>query len=156
VVVKVARELKVTPITNGTVIDHIPPGMALKVLSILGITGNEDYTVSVAMNVSSKKFGKKDIVKVESRELSPKEVNKIALIAPHATINIIREYDVVKKYRVRLPKKVVGIVRCANPSCITNSGEPVESEFIVISTKPLRLKCVYCEREILDVKDYIV
>lgn len=150
------KALHITPIMDGTVIDHIPPGMALKVLSILGITGNEGYTVSVAMNVCSKKFEKKDIVKVEKRELNPAEVNKIALIAQNATINIIKNYEVIKKYKVKVPERVVGIVKCANPSCITNSGEPVTPEFIVVARTPLRLKCIYCCREMSEVKDYIV
>ena len=88
------KELKVTPIKDGTVIDHITPGRALKVLRILKIPESTSSVVSVAMNVSGK-MGKKDIVKVENRELDPKELDKIALIAPKATINIIRDYEVI-------------------------------------------------------------
>ncbi|MDM7913205.1 MAG: aspartate carbamoyltransferase regulatory subunit, partial [Methanotrichaceae archaeon] len=109
-------ELRVKPIKNGTVIDHIAGGQALNVLKILGISGTTDATVSVVMNVESKKLGKKDIVKVEDRELKEEEVNKIALIAPAATINIIRDYSVVEKRTVDLPDEIVGVVRCQNPS----------------------------------------
>ncbi|MFQ6128904.1 MAG: aspartate carbamoyltransferase regulatory subunit [Thermoplasmata archaeon] len=150
------KEVKVTPIKNGTVIDHIPAGMALKVLKILGITDESSgSTVSVAMRVTSKKRGLKDIVKVEDRELLEKEVDKIALVAPNATINIIRNYDVNQKHKVRLPEVAKGIVRCQNPNCITNLKEPVETEFIVISKNPVRLRCVYCERELENVLDAI-
>jgi len=144
------KELKVTPIKNGTVIDHIPPGLALLVLHVLKIPEATSSAVSVAMNVKSK-MGKKDIVKIENRELDNMEVNKISLIAPKATINIIRDYEVVKKNRVQLPNEIVGIVKCSNPTCISNSREPVESRFIVVSKDPPHIKCYYCERETEDI-----
>ena len=93
------KELKIPRIKNGTVIDHITAGNAVKVLHILGIPRSTSSVVSVAINVMSK-LGKKDIVKVENRELDPQEVDKIALIAPKATINIIRDYEVAKKHKV--------------------------------------------------------
>ena len=145
------RDLKVTPIKNGTVIDHIPAGMALNVLRVLGISGGVSSTVSVLIHVPSKRRGWKDIVKVEDRELNPKELNTIALIAPNATINIIRNYNVAEKHAVVLPERAVGILRCANPNCITNSREPVESTFLVGSKAPLRLRCQYCERVLPDI-----
>ena len=150
------RELRVTPIKNGTVIDHIPSGMALKVLKILGIGGSVSSTVTVAMHVPSKAMGWKDIVKVEDRELSAKEVDKIALIAPNATVNVIRNYNVAEKHKVRMPDRAVGILRCANPNCITNLREPVESDFAVMGKDPVRLRCKYCDRILEDVAAAIV
>ena len=94
------RELKVKPIVNGTVIDHIEAGQALNVLKILGISGHTKNVVSLLMNVPSGAMGAKDVVKVEDLELGPDEVDTIALIAPRATINIIRNYEVMKKFRV--------------------------------------------------------
>lgn len=149
------KELKVTPIKDGTVIDHITHGHALKVLHVLKIPESTVSVVSILMNVNGKK-GKKDIVKIENRELDPKEVNKIALIAPKATINIIRDYEVVKKHIVELPKDVIGLTKCSNPTCISNAHEPVESRFHVISTEPLRIKCYYCEREPEDIAAGII
>ena len=149
------KELKVTPIKDGTVIDHITPGRALKVLRILKIPESTSSVVSVAMNVSGK-MGKKDIVKVENRELDPKELDKIALIAPKATINIIRDYEVIKKHKVVLPNEVIGIAKCSNPTCISNAREPVESRFHVISKDPPRIKCYYCEREPEDITEGII
>ena len=149
------KELKITPIKDGTVIDHITPGHALKVLHILKIPESTSSVVSVAMNVSGK-MGKKDIVKVENRELKPKEMDKIALIAPKATINIIRDYDVVKKHKVELPNEFIGIARCSNPTCISNAREPVESRFQVVSKDPLRIRCYYCEREPEDIFEGII
>jgi aspartate carbamoyltransferase regulatory subunit len=149
------RELKIPRINNGTVIDHITAGNAVKVLQILGIPKTASSVVSVAMNVKSK-MGKKDIVKVENRELDPFEVDKIALIAPKATINIIRNYEVVEKHRVKLPEEIVGIVNCSNPTCISNSREPVKSRFKLISRDPPRIKCYYCEREPEDISEKII
>jgi len=140
------KELKIQPIKNGTVIDHITAGSAVKVLHILGIPKSSTSIVSVAMNVRSK-YGKKDIVKVENRELDPNEVDKIALISPKATINIIRDYEVAEKHRVKLPDEVRGIVKCSNPTCISNSKEPVKSRFIVLNKDPIEIRCYYCERE---------
>jgi len=95
-------------------------------------------------------------VKVENRELDPKELDKIALIAPRATINIIRDYEVVKKHTVEIPDEVVGITRCSNPTCISNAREPVESRFHVISKDPPRIRCYYCEREPEDIAEGII
>ena len=137
-------ELRVSTIKDGTVIDHITGGHALDVVKILGITGREKRVITIAINVPSKRFKAKDIVKVEGRGLNPQEVNKIALLAPHATINIIRDYNVVEKQRVKLPKVIEDIMKCANPACISNSNEPVQAKFYVESEEPLLLKCHYC------------
>jgi aspartate carbamoyltransferase regulatory subunit len=150
-------ELKVRPIKNGTVIDHIAGGQALNVLKILGISGTTEATVSVVMNVESKKEGKKDIVKVEDRELKEEEVNRIALIAPHATINIIRDYMVADKRHVDLPDEIVGVVRCQNPSCISNTKEPIESRVLVKAKNPVLLRCLYCEQPLTErIADYLI
>jgi len=141
---KAYRKLRVEKIREGTVIDHITGGTALAVLRILNITGHEGFIVSVIMNVPSKKLGKKDIVKIEGREISPKEVAEIALVAPKATINIIRDFNVVKKEKVKLPDIVKDIIKCTNPSCITNSPEPVKPVFHVKSKDPILLRCYYC------------
>jgi len=153
------RELKVQPIKDGTVIDHITAGNALKVLNILGISKNPTAMVSILMNVRSEKERKKDIVKIENRELKPKEVDKVALIAPDATINIIRNYNVEQKHKLSLPDTIKGIVRCANPNCISNLKEPVEPVepvFRVVSKNPIKLRCYYCEREMEDVAGNII
>ena len=138
------KTLRVSKIKEGTVIDHITSGHALDVIKILGITGRAEGAVTVAMNVPSKRLGMKDIVKVEGRELNSKEVDKIALLAPHATINIIRNYKVAEKERVKLPKVIRGMLKCANPACISNSSEPVQPTFYVENEDPLRLRCHYC------------
>ena len=145
------RELKITPIKNGTVIDHIGNGLALDVLRIIGVRElDKDSTVSVALHVRSQKIGWKDIVKVENMELSPRKVNAIALIAPSASISIIRDFKVREKRPVDLPDRIVGVIRCPNPNCISNQAEPVESEFDVARRRPVTLRCSYCERLVDD------
>jgi aspartate carbamoyltransferase regulatory subunit len=145
--------LKVQKIKNGIVIDHIPCGMALKVLKILNIDGDIGSTVTLAMHVKSK-HGWKDIVKIEDRKLDEREIDKIALIAPFATVNVVENYKVVKKHRVQVPDTIKGIVRCMNPRCITNQNEPIEPEFQVVSREPIRIKCRYCERE-MEAEDIV-
>ncbi len=146
--------LYVSKIKNGTVIDHITGGHALDVVKILGITGREKKVVTIAINVPSKRFKIKDIVKVEGRELNPQEVYKIALLAPHATINIIRDFRVVEKQRVKIPNVIEDMIKCANPACISNSNEPVQAKFYVESEDPLLLKCHYCGY-IMEKKDVL-
>ncbi len=146
--------LLVSPIRNGTVIDHITAGEALNVLRILKITGSTRECLSIATNVESKRLGKKDIVKVENRELRTEEVDRIALIAPHAKINIIRDYQVVEKKGVEIPKVLRGVVRCPNPGCITNTNEPVISTFEVLDKG---LHCLYCDWLIKnDIANHII
>ena len=136
--------LRVAKIKDGTVIDHITAGYALEVLKILGIKSRVRSIVSVTLNVSSKTMTSKDMVKIEGRELKAEEVNKIALLAPRATINIIRNYKVVDKKVVKLPKVIKEIVKCINPACISNSNEPIKPTFNVDFQSVLRLKCHYC------------
>jgi aspartate carbamoyltransferase regulatory subunit len=138
------NQLHVSKIKDGTVIDHINGGSALFVLKILGITGQEKRVMTIAINVPSKRFKSKDILKIEGRAINTQELNKIALVAPHASVNIIRDYKVVEKQEVKLPKIIEGIVKCKNPTCITNSQEPVITKFYVNSEEPLMLKCHYC------------
>jgi aspartate carbamoyltransferase regulatory subunit len=106
------------------------------------------------MNVPSKKIGRKDIVKIENKTLKREEVDKIALIAPHATWNVIKDFKVVKKSEIELPDMLEGILKCPNPKCITNANEPVKSKFMVEEKEPVKLRCYYCER-LFDLKDVL-
>ena len=137
------HQLRVSKIRDGTVIDHIRAGQALNVLAILGIDGRKGEEVSVGMNVPSDRLARKDVVKVEGRELSQDEVDVLSLIAPDATINIVREYEVAEKHRVERPVVVEGVLECPNTGCITTEDEPVNSRFEVLDDA---VRCVYCER----------
>jgi len=138
------EELRVRKIKDGTVIDHITAGHALVVLRMLGIDGREGNVLSTVINVPSHQMGRKDIVKIEDRELRPSEVDRIALISPNATINIVRDFVVADKKRVSLPETIVNIVKCSNPMCVSNSKEPVSPQLHVVQREPLLLRCHYC------------
>ena len=143
-------ELMVRRIKEGTVIDHIDEGKGLQVLNALRIDGKDGSLITIALNVPSGKFKKKDIIKAENMFLKDDDTNKLAVIVPNATINIIKNYKLVEKRRVALPNEVDRIFRCSNPDCITNSTEHIESIMDVIDKKGRVLKCRYCSR-VLDV-----
>lgn len=142
--------LIVRRIKDGTVIDHIEGGKGLKVLEALGIDGKDGNVITIALNVPSGKFNKKDIIKVENRYLQDYDTNKLAIISPTATINIIKDYKLTEKRRVSLPNKIEKIFRCSNPDCITNSKEDIDSVMDVVDKTGRVLRCKYCTR-ILDV-----
>jgi aspartate carbamoyltransferase regulatory subunit len=139
------KELNISAIKDGTVIDHIPSNVALKVIDILDIKGIRGM-ISIATNLTSKSIGKKGIIKISGKDLTKEEVDKIALIAPNATVNIIKNYDVKQKIKVTIPSTINKIIKCSNPNCITNNEKNVATKFYVLDKGPLKVKCHYCER----------
>jgi aspartate carbamoyltransferase regulatory subunit len=137
-------KLKVSAIKEGTVIDHIPAKNLFKVISILGLD-IIDNQITFGTNLESSKLGAKAIIKVSDKFFHNDEINKIALIAPHAKLNIIRDYEVVEKKVVEIPDSISGIVKCFNPKCITNN-EYVNTCFKIVAKDPISLKCRYCEK----------
>ena len=140
------RQLLVRRIKDGTVIDHIESGKALLVLRTLDITGKEGNVITVALNVPSIKHNKKDIIKVENRFLEKNETNKLALIAPHATINIIKDYKLFEKRKIQLPDSIIGVFKCTNLKCVTNSDEYIKPIINIIDKEKIILRCKYCFR----------
>lgn len=138
------KELQVSAIENGTVIDHIPANKLFDVINVLGID-KIDNAVTFGSNLNSKIQGKKAIIKIWDKFLADEEVNKLALVAPSAKINIIKGYDVVEKKLVQVPETVEAIVKCMNPKCITNH-EYVRTKFAVVNSSPIVLRCHYCEK----------
>ncbi len=141
------KELLVSALENGTVIDHISVGQVMRVMHILGLD-DCDSMIYLGANLSSQKYGKKGIIKVADKFFKEEEINKIALVSPKATIIEVRNYEVVKKIQVSLPKEIHGSVKCMNPNCITNH-QPVETFFNVIETPEGKLHCHYCEKNSL-------
>lgn len=133
---------------NGTVIDHIPSDKLFKVVSLLKLDGLKDQ-ITIGNNLSSKQMGTKGIIKVADRYYAEEEVNRIALIAPMAKINIIKNFEVIEKKILTLPDNFIGLVKCPNPKCITNN-EPMKTRFETVSKEPVVLKCLYCEREVQE------
>ena len=140
------KELEVAALENGTVIDHIPSNQLFKVVSLLGLE-HLNKSITIGNNLISKKIGPKAIIKTADTFFKEEEINKIALIAPNAKINIIRDYQVIEKRVVTLPDELTGIIRCNNPKCITNN-EPMNTVFRVINKETVEVKCKYCERAI--------
>lgn len=137
------RPYVVYKISQGTVIDHIPHWKAYKVIKILNLVGNTNL-ITVGFGLDSKDLGKKDILKIENKELNEKELNKIALVAKNATINIIEHSNVKKKFKVSLPDKMENLVKCVNLNCITRHEE-VPSVFYSVTKDPIKIQCHYCE-----------
>lgn len=141
------KKLKVAALRNGTVIDHIPSDKLFKVVSILHLDTCLNQ-ITLANNLESAKIGSKGLIKISERALAEDETNKIALIAPNAKINIIRDFAVVEKRPLSLPEEIREIVQCVNPNCITNH-QPVTTRFHVLNNDgDIMLKCHYCEREV--------
>ncbi len=137
-----SRVRQVEAIAGGTVIDHIPAEMTLQVANLL--TRGDDQ-VFIGMNLRSTRVGRKGVVKISGREVSGREASALALIAPSATVCIIRDYQVVSKRQVEVPPLFEDIARCANPNCVTNH-ERWPTRFAVVGPNPLRVRCAYCER----------
>ena len=133
-----------TPIAEGTVLDHLPTGTALKILKLLNLELHDD-AITIGMNVPSQKMNRKDLIFIEGKKLNEKEIEKIGLIAKNSTMNLIEKSKVVKKQLIELPEKASGTIKCFNPNCITNAEE-LETKFS-IDRKKMIAKCHYCEKE---------
>ncbi len=138
------KELKVLGIKNGTVIDHLPAGTGLAVRQLLKLNGQG--VCIVAENLFSNKMGKKDMIKIENRELNPEEFNIVALLAPSATITIIKDGDPIKKTKVKIPSKIEGLAICPNPNCITNIENVASRFYIQHRGGEIKMSCYYCEK----------
>ena len=137
--------LKVNAIKNGTVIDHIPSQQLFRVIEILGLDGGKDQ-ITFGMNLESRRLQSKAIIKVTNRFFEDDDVNRITLVAPHAKLNIIRNYEVAEKRPLALPEEIRGIAKCVNPKCVTNN-EAIETRFKVSKTeKGFMLTCHFCEK----------
>ncbi len=144
--------LQVAALCDGTAIDHIPSDVVFKVVSLLNLQ-NEQHPITIGSNLESKKMGTKGIIKIKDKFFEDNEINKIAIIAPKAVLNIIRNYQVIEKKRPHLPDVIIDIVKCNNPKCITNN-EPMKTRFEVVNHHELELNCHYCNLKIN--KDEIV
>ena len=138
------KRLSVSAIKEGTVIDHVPASALFKVVSILNLE-KLDTMITIGNSLGSDKLGKKGIIKLSKVFFKDDDINKIALVAPCAKLNLIRDYEVVEKRVVEIPDEIVGIAKCVNPKCITNN-EAVTTRFEVVSKLEVKLKCHYCEK----------
>ena len=144
------QELVITKLKDGTVIDHIPQGKSLDILKALGLLNKTNNKIAIMMSVESKKQGVKDILKLDHCELGSRSSGKISVIAPGATIAIIRDYKIISKIEAEIPNTLVSSLRCINSKCVSNAKEDIKSRFNVVSKAPLKVRCHYCERTFSD------
>ena len=139
------KELVVSALENGTVLDHIPAENVYKALDILNLKGIESQ-ITIGINLTSKFFGKKRIIKIADKFFEDEELNKLALIAPKATVNVIRDFQVVEKKKLVMPEEIHGIAKGRNPKCVTKN-QPVKTWFKTIDNgNEISLLCHYCEK----------
>ncbi|MFX1376994.1 MAG: aspartate carbamoyltransferase regulatory subunit [Promethearchaeota archaeon] len=139
------EKLKIDKISKGTVIDHIDAGYALTILNLTGLDESKNL-ITIGVNVSSKKYQTKDIIKIENVFLNETQMQQISILSPNASISLIENYKVIEKMKVTLPKIIKKLILCVNLTCISNSEEPIDTEFLVLEEKPLKIQCAYCER----------
>lgn len=142
-------EMFVRALKNGTVIDHIPSDKLFAVVSLLHLDKLKNRII-IGFNLNSEKIGKKSIIKVSDKYFSSEELNQLSVLAPNVTLNIIKEYEIIEKYKVEMPDELNGIIKCANPKCITNN-EPMTTRFKIIDKQKGIIRCLYCEKnQIID------
>ena len=140
------EEQLVAAIENGTVIDHIPGAKLFEVVNLLHLQEVRGSSIIVGSNLKSKKFGRKSLIKVFDKFFTDAELNQLSVVAPNVTLSIIRDFEVIEKKSVTLPDELRGIVKCANPKCITNN-EPMQTLFHVSDREKGMLQCHYCGKE---------
>lgn len=140
------KELAVAALKNGIVIDHIPSEVLFKCVKILGLDTLRSQ-LTIGNNLHSSKVDTKGIIKVADVNLPEQTLNRIALVAPTAVVNTIKDYEVTEKRHVELPDNIIGIVKCDNPKCITNN-EPMKTRFTIVSRDPVIIRCHYCSHSI--------
>ena len=139
------KELVVSALENGTVLDHIPAENVYKALSILNLKGVENQ-ITLGINLASKIYGRKGIIKIADKFFEDEELDKLVLIAPQATVNVIRDFKVVEKKKLKMPKEIVGRAKCQNPKCVTNH-QPIKTRFKTVrKDDKISLLCQYCEK----------
>lgn len=143
---KEQKVLSVSAIENGTVIDHIPAMNLFKVISILNLDTITDNRMTFGTNLGSKQLGQKAIIKISGKFFADIEIDKIALVAPSAKLNIIKDYEVVEKRSVNVPDKIVAIAKCMNPKCVTNHQQVITKFTVINDNERVDLKCSYCEK----------
>jgi aspartate carbamoyltransferase regulatory subunit len=148
VTAKNEKQLIVAKIDNGIVIDHItPPGWSFYALKVLKIDESFPHSVYLAINVPSKKLGRKDLIKIRNVKIDDLDLNKLGLVIAHSNIVAIKDYNVVEKQKIRAPDEIKGTIRCPGHHCITNLREDVQPEYSVIDKNhPVQLRCIYCDK----------
>ncbi len=136
--------MNIDSITNGFVIDHITAGRGMKLYDLLGLD-NLDCSVAIIKNVASKKMGKKDIIKIDADIAI--DIDVIGYVDPGATVNIIRNCELVEKRVLELPKMLTNVIKCKNPRCITSTEQEINHVFKLTDKDNGVYRCIYCETQ---------
>ncbi len=136
--------LKARKIERGIVLDHIPANKSFLVLRILGIDETFPGSITLLTNVPSTKLGLKDLIKIEGKEIDKNELEKLAILSPYITVNVVRDFKTVEKFRVSLPDVVLNLTRCPNEDCPSNASK--QFKFLVEEREPVKLRCAYCNQ----------
>jgi len=134
--------LEITSIEKGIVIDHIPAGMGIKLFNYLKLEG-ADYTVALIKNAYSEKMKRKDIIKINN-EIDI-DVDFLGLINPNITINIIESGKTARKVKLTVPQKVVNVIKCKNPRCVTSVETYIDHIFHLVNSEKRSYRCEYCD-----------
>lgn len=134
--------MNVDSILNGIVIDHIKTGSAFRLFDLLNLD-SLDCPVAIIKNVNSKKMGKKDIIKIDSD--TPINLDVVGFVAPDATINIIKDSVLVEKFTISMPDKLVNVIKCKNPRCISTVEQELDQVFSLTDKENKVYRCLYCE-----------
>jgi len=134
--------VKVDAIQDGIVIDHIAAGCGMKLYHLLGLDAL-DVPVAMITNVVSGKRGRKDIIKIDAD--LPVSLDVVGYVDPEATVNIIRKGELMEKKRVELPERLVNVIRCKNPRCITSCEQELDQIFRLADREKMEYRCLYCE-----------
>ena len=139
------KTLSVSAIKEGTVIDHIKNGNALRIIHMLSLLRTEKQ-ITLGLNLPSKCIGRKDLIKIEGLELTPEQANEVIIFAPEATINIVKNFEVVQKLKTHLPPSIKSVFTCPNTMCISQEKQVTSLFYIEEQEKRVSLTCHYCER----------
>ncbi len=134
--------MNIDAIQNGVVIDHITAGLGMRLYKLLDLT-SLDASIAIIKNVSSKKMGKKDIIKIDA-DISV-DFDVIGFVDPNATINIIKGGILVEKRRIDMPETLTNVIKCKNPRCITSCEQELDHIFKLTDKESKVYRCIYCE-----------
>ena len=134
--------MRIEPIQNGIVIDHLTAGVSLELYHLLGLD-KLDCPVSLIQNAASEKMGKKDIIKIDADV--PVDLDVIAYVDPGATVNVVKEGVLKEKKKLTQPRKLVNVIKCRNPRCITSTEQELQHVFLLSEDGVYR--CMYCEAQ---------
>jgi aspartate carbamoyltransferase regulatory subunit len=134
--------MRIDSIKNGIVLDHIKAGKSMEIYEVLGLD-NLDCSVAIIKNVSSKKMGRKDIIKIADK--FDIDLDVLGYIDPDITVCVIEDGQIVEKGKLELPEKIVNVVKCKNPRCITSVEQEIDHVFKLVDRENRVYRCQYCE-----------